>query len=215
MKPVLVAIVAALVAGGCVTESAMKVGSAHEKAYGYSELQLSGTTLQIRYKTMRWVSRPNPKVEDTPDRWISVSLDSLSWTPVDNLGWATPARRMPLECSMTRSTPEPAPAIALHEYAWPFKRWYSREAPDHDAPIAAYVDNTDRRVLALVRASSGDGQRFVSGLHAGLGSCYYDLPWAPYARAALVPFAVVADIITSPFQVIYIVIAVSAAGTGH
>src|SRR5215831_17191426 len=145
VRPVLGAIVAALIASGCVTGSAMKVGAAHETAWGYSELQLSGTTLQIRYKTMTAVRRPSFKAEDTPDRWISVSLDSLSWTHVDKLGWATPARWMPLECSMTRRIPEPAPTIALHEYEWPFKRWYSREAPDYDAPIAAYVDNTDRR----------------------------------------------------------------------
>ena len=37
-------------------------------------------------------------------------------------------------------------------------------------------------------------------------SCCPERPcsWAPYARAALVPFAVAADVITSPFQALYL-----------
>jgi hypothetical protein len=72
-------------------------------------------------------------------------------------------------------------------------------------------------VLVLVRATSSDGRRFVASFHA-INSCDYDLPWAPYARVALVPFAVVADIIALPFRALYLaaeLVSFLAVGTGH
>jgi len=84
---VLGTIVVSLILGGCgLTSSAMKVGSAREIPTGYREVQLSGTTLQIRYKTMAFVQQPGRiTIEDTPDRWTSVSLDSLTWVDTDPL----------------------------------------------------------------------------------------------------------------------------------
>jgi len=76
-----------------------------------------------------------------------------------------------------------------------------------------YREQVDTRRLVLVRASSGDGQRVGASVLAGR-SCYYDRPWAPYARAALVPFAVVADIITASFQVLLLATLTSVAAIG-
>ena len=112
--------------------------------------------------------------------------------------------------------PEPAraaPAMTLHRYTWPLKRWYSPGAPDYEAPLALYVDQGDSQRVVLVRFSSGDGQRVVTDLFV-VRPCLYDLPWARSARAALVPFAVVGDILTLPVQA-FLLIFVAAAGTGH
>src|SRR5262249_43732685 len=210
---ILATIVGAVFEGGCVTTAALKVGSAHEIQTVYHEVQLSGTTLH-RYGTTRWVVRPGRHLEDTPDRWISVPLDSLTWIALDRLGTTTPDRELRGDCSLTPSTPEPTPTIQLHDYTtWPFKRWYSPDAPDYNAPLAVYVDPNDRRRLVFVKVSSSDGQRFVSGVFL-VRPCDYDLPWARSARIALVPFAVVADVITSPFQA-FLLMFYAAAGTGH
>ena len=223
---VLGAVVASLITGGCVTAYAKKVGVVHEVPAGYREVQLSGTTLQVRYKTMRWVAEtvdaesgrppgytpiPNATtaVADTPDRWISVSLESLPWLTLDRLGPYPPSYELPRDCSTTASAPDPAPAMTVHTSRSPFKDWYSPNAPDYAAPIAAYVEQEDNRRLVLVRASSGDGQRAGATLLA-IRSCYHDRPWAPYARAVLVPFAVVADVVTAPFQV-FVMLAIFAA----
>jgi len=219
VRPVLGAIVAALLAGGCVlTSAALEVGRDREDPTGYREVQLSGTTLQIRYKTGRWVKQSSSTnamtIEETPDRWTSVPLESLPWVALDRLGSDAPSQWVPRDCSMTRSTPDPAPAMTLHAYRSPFKGWYSPDAPDYEAPIAAYVDQGYSRRLVLVRASPVDGQRVVTSLLAQI-SCYDDRPWAPYARVALVPFAVVADIITSPVQLFYYLKVLGAIGTGH
>jgi len=216
-RVVLGTIVVALIMGGCLTSSAMKVGSAWEIPTGYREVQLSGTTLQIRYKTMAHVQQPGRiTTEDTPDRWTSVSLDSLTWVAVDRLDWNPFFREipMPLECSLTRSPPEPAPAMTLHRYTWPFKRWYSPGAPDYEAPLALYVDQGDSQRVVLVRVSSSDGQRVVTGLFV-VHPCRYDLPWARSARAALVPFAVVGDILTSPVQAFLLIFVAAAGFPGH
>jgi len=205
MPVLLGTIVVSLTGSGCVTQSALEVGSAHEYPTGYREALLSGTTLQLRYNTNAHFSGlgGSTTIENPPDRWTIVSLDSLYWLAADRLGSTLPSEVVPRVCSGTRSTPEPAPAMTLHEYDSPFKSWYSPDAPDYEAPVAAYVDQKNSRLLVLVRLGVSDGKRAMTSLHVVRG-CDYDLPWAPYARAALVPFAVVADIITSPFQAIYL-----------
>jgi hypothetical protein len=199
--PVLGTMVASLTAGGCVTTSAMQVGAAREMLTGFPEVRLSGTILLVRYKTMTWYG-PSRIIEESPDRWTTVTLDSLSWLELDRLEKFPPYRMLPLECSVMRFTPEPAPALTLHPFTYPFKDWYSPDAPEYQGPVAAFVDPVSPRELVLVRATSGDGGRAVTALNSPY-TCVFDRPWAPYARVALVPFAVLADIVTSPFQGIY------------
>jgi hypothetical protein len=198
-------IVVSLTVSACMTQSALEIGSAHENPTGYREVLLSGTTLQLHYNTKAYFSGlgGSTAIENPPDRWTIVSLDSLYWLGPDRLGSTLPSEVVPRVCSATRSTPEPAPAMTLHKYEGTFKFWYSPDAPDYEAPVAAYVDQKDSTVLVLVRVSASDRKRVVTSLHA-FRRCDYDLPWAPYARAALVPFAVLADIITSPFQALYL-----------
>lgn len=196
--------VVSLIMGGCVTNSAMMVGSVREILTGFREVQLSGPTLQVRYKTRAWYG-PSRVLETSQDRWTNVSFGSLPWLALERLQMVPPFHNLPLECSVAHSTPEPAPAIALHNYRIPFKNWYSPDAPGYYTPVAAYVDPGNPQALVLVRVSAIDEQRAVTSL-GSVYPCSFDRPWAPYARVALVPFAVVVDIITSPFQAIYFVI---------
>lgn len=199
--PVLGTMVASLIVGGCVTTSAMQVGAAREMLTGFRDARLSGTALHVRYKTVTWYGSSRV-FEESPDRWTTVALDPLPWLELDRLQKFPPYRVLPLECSVTRFTPDPAPALTLHPFKYPFKDWYSPDAPEYQAPVAAFVDPVSPRELVLVRATSGDGGRAVTALNSPY-TCVFDRPWAPYARVALVPFAVLADIVTSPFQGIY------------
>jgi hypothetical protein len=146
------------------------------------------------------VVRAEPRAGGSPDRWTIVAFDSLPWLALDRLQAAPPFRQLPLECSVAYTTPEPAPSIPLHGYKLPFKDWYSREAPGYYTPVAAYVDPGSPQALMLVKVV--DEQRSVASL-GSTTSCSFDRPWAPYARVALVPFAVIADVVTSPFQAVY------------
>jgi hypothetical protein len=192
-------IVISLLAGGCVTKSAMMVGSAREVLTGFHEVQQAGRMLQVRDTTKTWFG-PSRVLEGSPDRWTIVAFDSLPWLALDRLQTVAPFRQLPLECSVAYTTPEPAPSIPLHGYKLPFKDWYSREAPGYYTPVAAYVDPGSPQALMLVKVV--DEQRSVASL-GSTTSCSFDRPWAPYARVALVPFAVIADVVTSPFQAVY------------
>jgi len=142
-------IVISLLAGGCVTKSAMMVRSAREVLTGLHEVQQAGRMLQVRYTTKTWYG---------------------------------PSR------------------VREGSYKLPFKDWYSREAPGYYTPVAAYVYPGNRQSLILVKVV--DEQRSVTALGSPT-SCSFDRPWAPYARVALVLFAVIADVVTSPFQAVY------------
>jgi hypothetical protein len=201
-------IVVSLVMGGCVTKSAMMVGSVRELLTGFREVQLSGSTLQLRYQTKAWYG-PSDVLESSPDRWTSVSFGSLPWLALGRLQMVPPFYNLQLECSTVRSGPEPAPAIAVHSYRIPFKDWYSPDVPGYYTPVAAYVHPHHPQELVFVRVNGNEHRDVIS-----LGStypCSFDRPWAPYARVALVPFAVLADIVTSPFQGIYFLM----IGLGH
>jgi hypothetical protein len=116
-------IVISLLAGGCVTKSALMVGSAREILTGFHEVQLAGRMLQVRYTTKTWYG-PSRVLESSPDRWTIVGFDSLPWLALDRLHTVPPFRQLPLECSVAYATPEPAPSIPLHGYKLPFKDWY-------------------------------------------------------------------------------------------
>src|SRR5262249_875304 len=120
VRPVLKAIFVSLIVGGCLTKSAMKIGSAQEVPTGYREVQLAGTTVQVQYTTMRRVSGSHLTADDTLDRWTSISLDSLRWLTLDRVEVAPPRYYVPRDCSETRSASEPAPTMMLHEYQRPF-----------------------------------------------------------------------------------------------
>jgi len=209
IAPALGVIVVSLVMGGCVTKSAMMVGSVREVLTGFREVQLAGTTLQVRYTTKAWYG-PSRVLESSPDRWTSVAFGSLPWLALDRLQMVPPFHNLQIECSTVSSTPEPAPAIAVHSYRIPFRDWYSPDVPGYYTPVAAYVHPHQPQELLLVRVSGVDEQRTVSSLRSAY-PCAFDRTWAPYARVALVPFAVVADIVTSPFQAIYFLM----IGLGH
>src|SRR6267378_7857306 len=63
-----------LTVSGCVTQSALEVGSAHEYPTGYREVLLSGATLQLHYNTEAYFSGLGgpTTIENPPDRRSTV-----------------------------------------------------------------------------------------------------------------------------------------------
>jgi hypothetical protein len=90
VTPALGVIVVSLVMSGCVTKSAMMIGSVREVLTGFREVQLSGSALPVRYQTKAWY------------------FGSLPWPALDRLQLVPPVHNLQLECSMVHSTPEPA-----------------------------------------------------------------------------------------------------------
>jgi hypothetical protein len=84
----------------------------------------------------------------------------------------------------------------------PTSRWRSEIAPALGVIVVSLVMGGCVTRSATMVGSVGFREVQLSGSNR---------PWAPYARVALVPFAVVADIVTSPFQAIYFLM----IGLGH
>ena len=78
------AVVISLLAGGCVTKSAMMVGSAREVLTGFHEVQLAGRMLHVRYTTKTWYG-PSRVLEGSPDRILGLQSELVEVHGFDNL----------------------------------------------------------------------------------------------------------------------------------
>jgi hypothetical protein len=170
---------------GCATHAAMSIGRRTESLIEYQPVYANNSTLVLHYKT-------NTSLE----RWGSVSLHSLKQVPATLLNEATIARSesLSLTCSTSRTTPPTSlpPQIPLHQH-------YNLPIMQNDkAPVSAYINNGYRALILLRRNPTYPEEAKTTMIM--VSDCPYNEWWTPYARFALTPFAVAADIITLPIQ---------------
>jgi hypothetical protein len=183
--------------GGCATSKAMKIGSRVERVAGYQAVYASGDTLVVRYRANLWTENSPELLPGSPDRWGVASFGSLRWVPLASLNqdWiGAPAGELRTGCPASRTASAPLPPqIPLRQYQ------LLSNGRSGERPITAYAEG-GRPLILLRRNPARPAEAEVTSLETSPLFCRFDEPWAPYARAALVPFAAVFDAATSIVQ---------------
>jgi hypothetical protein len=183
---------------GCATEAVMRVGSATNegiiKDKGYKAAYADDNTLVVHYQTQDQSYR-----EITHERWGSISLGSFEHAPMASLNQdvidiAASHPDIHIECPASRtkipkSLPPQIPLYQHHRLS---------DMKNDRASISAYAGNYS---LIILRHNSTHPEE-VELKTIGVTECKNHKPWAPFVRAALLPFAVAIDIVTSPIVAI-------------
>lgn len=169
---------------GCATEAVMRIGDLNEAIVeykGYQAAYADDNALVVRYQT-----------DLSHEKWANIALGSFNHVPIASLNQQAIDRSdLIVECSAPHTKPLTSlpPQIPLYQH-------YSLSDMKNDkAPLSAYAS---RYNLTLLRRNSTHPEE-VAVKTIGVSPCPYHEPWAPYVRAALLPFSVVIDIISSPF----------------
>ena len=197
----------ALISSGCATNLATKVGERTERVAFYEAAYQSGDLVFLRYSAQIWPEPANSRFSaNLETRWAVGSLSSLKWVPLAALGQASRGK-FEAERNRPSTTSDVATEVSLHRYPFmPTQDMIEAIKRDHSEPLSAHVsgeasviflrnDPNSKTGLVVARASLPEIQ-------------HVDENWAPYARVALVPIALVADILTAPIQAIAFLIVV-------
>lgn len=173
----------------------MRIGSATNetiiKDKGYKAAYADDNTLAVHYQT-----QDQSYQEITHERWGIVSLGSFEYAPIASLNQdvidiAASHPDIYIECpaSHTKIPKSLPPQIPLYQHH------RLSDIKNDRAPISAYTGNYG---LIILRHSSIHPEE-VGLKTIGITECNKNYkPWAPFVRAALLPFAVAIDIVTSP-----------------
>ncbi len=162
----------------------MRIGDLNEAIVeykGYQAAYADDKTLVVRYQT-----------DLSHEKWANIALGSFNHVPLASLNQQAIDRSdLIVECSAPHTKPLTSlpPQIPLYQHD------NLSDMKNDRAPISAY---TSRYNLILRRNDSTHPEE-VEVKTIGVSPCPSSKPWAPYVRAALLPFSVVIDIISSPF----------------
>jgi hypothetical protein len=202
------------ITSGCATNFATKVGGRTERLAVYQAVYLSGDVLSVRYSSLVWPEatfETNPRFVNNPERWASGSLSALKWVPLEALDRA-PFEILQVERGHVSIADETGHLLPLrHQPPMSTRDVIAVLARDHTGTISVHVRGDSP--LILVRRDLNQPNILLVARASPPEIRHYNENWAPYARAALIPFALVTDVLTAPIQIIALI--VIALGQRH